>query len=205
MERGTFIVFEGPDGSGKSTQIANLSQRLRKYNIPFKSYKYPDRNSLITGSVLDSYLKKKIYLSDNVAQLLFSANRFETQEEIIKLLNSGVTVLADRYVFSGIAYGDRYLEIENELIAPDFVIYLDIHPFVAANRNHFGEELYENIDKQKKVRSNYQKFEKLDFWISLDGTRGISSISDHIWDSIQLSTFKPIKYLKSVNVPGILY
>eukprot|EP00894_Picocystis_sp_ML_P005233 jgi/Pico_ML_1/55750/g1395.t1 len=66
-------------------------------------WRYPDRTTAI-GTVIDDYLSKKIELDDRAAHLLFAANRWEKREEMIRKLQSGITLVVDRYAHSGVAF-----------------------------------------------------------------------------------------------------
>jgi dTMP kinase len=91
-ERGAFIVLEGLDRSGKTTQTAKLVQRVEKLGKPCKLVKFPgkqfslrgrvdrglDRTTTI-GKMIDSYLRSAEDLDDRVIHLLFSANRWEAR------------------------------------------------------------------------------------------------------------------------------
>lgn len=78
-QRGRFIVVEGLDRAGKTTQVERLRSRLSsspKLSQAVKVAKFPDRTTP-TGKVLDAYLKSSAELDDRAAHLLFSANRWE--------------------------------------------------------------------------------------------------------------------------------
>ena len=65
--------------------------------------RFPDRTTNI-GAIINSYLGCKKELEDHVVHLLFSANRWEMEKEIINTLMSGTSVLIDRYAYSGVAF-----------------------------------------------------------------------------------------------------
>ena len=65
--------------------------------------RFPDRTTNI-GGIINSYLGCKKELEDHVVHLLFSANRWEMEKEIINTLMSGTSVLIDRYAYSGVAF-----------------------------------------------------------------------------------------------------
>lgn len=104
IKRGAFIVIEGLDRSGKTTQCKKLIDSLEKHSIPAKLITFPDRTSL-TGNVIDKYLKNKdCSLNDQAIHLLFTANRWEKVEQMKELLCKGITLIVDRYSYSGIVY-----------------------------------------------------------------------------------------------------
>lgn len=74
--RGTFIVLEGLDRAGKTTQVKLLEQRFVEAGRPVKMMRFPDRSTII-GQMIDGYLKSSVEMEDHVIHLLFSANRWE--------------------------------------------------------------------------------------------------------------------------------
>ncbi|KAI5832670.1 P-loop containing nucleoside triphosphate hydrolase protein [Schizophyllum commune Tattone D] len=101
--RGAFIVIEGLDRSGKSTQAARLKERLASDGTKVELMKFPDRTTAI-GKMIDAYLRTNIEMDDHVVHLLYSANRWELASRISTLLAEGTTIICDRYAFSGIAF-----------------------------------------------------------------------------------------------------
>lgn len=94
--------------------------------------------------------------------LLFSANRWEAADHIRAAIETGTTVVIDRYYYSGIVFSaaknrpDLTLQWARQpevgLPRPDLCLFLDITPEVAASRGGFGEEKYETESMQKRVR-----------------------------------------------------
>lgn len=104
IKRGAFIVIEGVDRSGKSTQCKKLVEKLKNMNIPAQLMCFPDRTTK-TGKLIDEYLKNEnCNLNDQTIHLLFSANRWENVEKIKSLLFQGTTLIVDRYSYSGIVF-----------------------------------------------------------------------------------------------------
>lgn len=104
FRRGALIVVEGVDRSGKSTQSKKLVESLRYRGYKSELMVFPDR-STNTGRLINEYLSNKdCKLNDEAIHLLFSANRWENVDKIKKLLYEGLTVIIDRYSYSGIAY-----------------------------------------------------------------------------------------------------
>lgn len=156
--RGAFFVFEGLDRAGKTTQAARLCANLpNSYPVRF-----PDRESP-TGRVLVTQLANSDEpLSSEAIHLMFAANRWEYAQWIKDTLNAGISIVCDRYSYSGIAYSvAKGLDAawcaasERGLPAPDAVFYLDVPPEVAAQRANYGAERYERVDFQRKVADAY--------------------------------------------------
>ena len=104
--RGAFIVVEGLDRSGKSTQCARLVSRIRSSGraVVDATWRFPDRTSA-TGGLISEVLSGSREAPDARAlHLLFTANRWERMGALRELLAAGVCVVADRYAYSGAAH-----------------------------------------------------------------------------------------------------
>lgn len=204
--RGALIVFEGCDRAGKSTQVKMLIEALKKRNIPTEARAFPDRTMPI-GILINNFLCNKLELPPEATHLLFSANRWEVKENIIKSLESGVTVIVDRYAGSGAAYtaalSGRHLtwckEVDKGLPSPDLVILLKISEKSQRARSNWGSERYENSEFQKRVALNYEKLIE-ETWSSIDANQEKLVIHSQILQQV-LNTVERVK-----NLPiGMLY
>ncbi|KAK3937463.1 thymidylate kinase [Diplogelasinospora grovesii] len=161
VTRGALAVLEGLDRSGKTTQVKLLEQRFVELGRKVKVMRFPDRTTPI-GQMIDGYLKSQVEMDDHVIHLLFSANRWEAVKTITSLLSSGVTVLCDRYYYSGIVYSaakqNPSLSLswarapEVGLPRPDLVLFLDLDEAQARARGGWGGEVYERGEMQRRVR-----------------------------------------------------
>lgn len=163
MSRGLFIVVEGLDRTGKSTQCAQLLNYFANAGRQATLMKFPDRTTNI-GQMINSYLQSKTELNDKAIHLLFSANRWELSQYIIDTINNGTTIIADRYAYSGVAYSiakgldyDYCKSPDKGLPIPDKVFFLDLPPQLAQQREDYGEERYESLDIQTRVRSSFME------------------------------------------------
>ncbi|GBG62345.1 hypothetical protein CBR_g30299 [Chara braunii] len=185
--RGAFILLEGLDRSGKTSQCERLLAFLTDRQIPAEIWRYPDRRTTV-GKMISSYLSKKSELDDATIHLLFAANRWEKREEMEARLRSGCTLIVDRYSFSGIAFSaakgldlDWCKAPEVGLIAPDAIFYLQIPPEIAAGRGQYGEERYERLSFQKLVAKQFENLMNDDGrWHVIDAQKGIDEIQRHI-------------------------
>ncbi|KAJ8516882.1 hypothetical protein ONZ45_g5869 [Pleurotus djamor] len=205
--RGAFIVIEGLDRSGKTTQCSTLLERLEASKIEAKLIKFPDRTTKI-GQMIDSYLKSESDLDNHLIHLLFSANRWELASSIERTLNEGSLVLCDRYAFSGIAFtaskGLSYAWCRSPdiaLPAPDITLFLDITPEKAKERGGYGEERYEKEEMQKKVRKVFARIgtelnnegiegegrngEPYRKWVIVDAGRDKDAVSEEVWGLVR--------------------
>lgn len=188
--RGRFFVFEGLDRSGKSTQSRELRKHLQKANgqDAVKWMCFPNRETA-TGCLIDLYLKRQIELGDGAIHLLFSANRWEVADTIMEELGKGVSVVCDRYAFSGVAYSTaKGLDFawcqapDRGLPCPDGVFFMHVDPEVGAERANYGDERYENTAMQAAVRAEFQlgRLHEGVAWNVVDGGRGIEEIHEEI-------------------------
>ena len=144
MAKGLFIVFEGGEGSGKSTQAERLLQRLAESGNRAVLVREPGTTAL--GLYLREYLKSKRPLTLESELLLFAAARAQlVAEEIRPALDRGITVVADRYTGSTIAYQGFGRGIKQDVIhymneyvtgglEPDITFLLDTDPSEGLNR-----------------------------------------------------------------------
>ncbi|MFH0885294.1 MAG: dTMP kinase [Candidatus Micrarchaeota archaeon] len=177
------IVFEGLDGSGKTVQI----ELLRKKYPDAMVFKYPTKSF----QMLNDYLEKKLELSSKSLFLLFLSDIANEQELVRVALDSGKTVILDRYVFSTISYelADIHFPQAKKIVEglgflkPDEVILLDIPPEVSQERKMKQKKLdryEENRDYLAKVRGNFLRLEEERFltpnWHKVDASKGIESV-----------------------------
>ncbi|KAJ4457249.1 putative thymidylate kinase [Paratrimastix pyriformis] len=163
--RGLFIVFEGLDRCGKSTQSDLLITFLRQQHGEDKAIKinFPDRETQ-TGRQIDMFLQKKQNFTPTEIHELYSRNRWEKRDFIVAALERGTTVICDRYAFSGTAYSVAQgldmawcMSTDSGLPCPDIVFFLDVPPHVAAARKGYGEERFEKTQFQCHVHEAFER------------------------------------------------
>ncbi|KAJ1292118.1 hypothetical protein BS78_02G367900 [Paspalum vaginatum] len=184
-ERGALVVLEGLDRSGKSSQCARLLSFLKGKGCDAEGWRFPDRTTSV-GQMISAYLANQSQLDDRTVHLLFSANRWEKRGLMESKLLSGTTLIVDRYSHSGVAFSAaKGLDLEwckapeNELIAPDLVIYLDVQPEKAAERGGYGDERYEKIEFQKKVADYYLSLRD-STWKVVDGSLPMETVEGQL-------------------------
>lgn len=199
--RGAFIAFEGIDGSGKSTQSALLIQKLRQERIP--CYATMEPTDAPIGSLIRQVMTGRIKTDNKAVAALFAADRLDhllnEVDGIVSKIESGVTVVTDRYYFSSYAYNSVHMPMEwvikaNEqssaILRPSLTVYIDIDPDTALDRiakNRFRQELFEKKSMLVKVRDNYMKafklLEKEEKVVIVDGNRPQEEIAEAVWNA----------------------
>ena len=150
--KGRFITFEGCEGSGKSTQIRLLSERLKKQGVSHIVTREPGGSDIaeqIRNIILNG---KNTAMCDECEALLYAAARAQHLREVVQpALNGGTLVLCDRFVDSSLAYQgyarglglDFVREINSFAMRdfrPDITLFLDISPRAAFERKHGADE-----------------------------------------------------------------
>lgn len=186
MKRGAFIVFEGIDRCGKSTQIKKLADYLTERGHNIVCMRFPERSTPI-GQTIDAYLKNTTELDDKTLHQMFCKNRWEFNDSILRDLTQGKTIIADRYAYSGVAYSaakgidlEWCKEGDIGLTAPDKVFFMDMDVLAATKRGNYGEERYEKREFQEKVRNVFHSLAKESNWFKVDATLPMDEIHDII-------------------------
>lgn len=172
--KGKFIVFEGLDGSGKTTQMQMLANRMQAEGLGGRVYLTREPSDGEVGRLIRAALRGETPLEENTMALLFAADRMEhIQKEVLPRINAGETVLCDRYYFSNFAYQSGAIPLETllqynaaamQLLRPNATLYLDLTPEACVRRMAKREksERYEELEILQRVRGAYMEaFEKL--------------------------------------------
>ena len=173
-KRGKFIVFEGLDGSGKTTQMKLLSKFLESKGQPCYSTHEPTDSPF--GGLLKSCLTGRIDTDERAIAALFAADRLDHVTNgvngIEKKLAEGVNVFCDRYYFSSFAYNGEFVPFEwvvelnrpaREILRPDLTVFIDLPSDESMKRVARRREVerYETTEKQKKIRERfYEAFKR---------------------------------------------
>lgn len=152
------IVFEGIDGSGKSTQVKLLKEALEKRNIKVRVLSEPSDS--IYGKEVRRKLSSGEYTPLELYHL-FVKDREISAKKIKSLLKDGYIVIMDRYYISTIAYqGAQGISItkiirdHKKFPQPNLIFILDIDPYIALSRLK-AKDSFENIEFLKEVRRIY--------------------------------------------------
>ena len=198
-----FIVIEGLDGSGKTTQTKITAERLEKRLIKTHVTAEPTKNTY--GKLCREYLSGRP-ASKTLCAAVFTADRIEHNTDpvdgINAHLNRGETVLCDRYYYSTLAYqgvdvGMDWLKGLNlgceDIRKTDLCIFLDLTPEVSMQRINSARssddiEIYENIPYLTDIRARFYEVINMlkdDENIKIiDASRSIDEVADDIENAI---------------------
>lgn len=197
-----FIVIEGIDGAGTTTQSRMLVQALAAAGEPVHLTCEPTDGCigrLIRQVLAGSYCR----ITPAAMAHLFAADRYEHVHApdggILQHLNSNSWVVTDRYLFSSLAYQgpdvgfQRVLQLNSGIPLPEWVFHLDVPSSAAMQRLTERESLdiYENNDFQHQVSQAYQKTYTLfsphnSGWKMLDGTQSAEKIHAEICTALEI-------------------
>ena len=203
MNKKLFIVFEGIDCCGKTTQAELLKSYFanQKEQVVISS----EPSNGIIGNMIRQALKQRIIFSrdrelfDEQMAYLFAADRhdhlYNDVDGVFKLIKDNYHVISTRYYFSSLAYNCETIEkfafiqkLNDRFPNPDLTIYIDIPIEVSLKRlqERSLKEVYENKSKLTKVREQYQQI-FADYQgkaILIDGTQDLQSVHQEIVDFI---------------------
>ena len=202
MKKNYFITFEGIDGSGKSTHVKLLTEKLEKEG--FKVYPTFEPTHSPIGSIIKDIFKHKIEADHKTIAALFLADRLNhllnETDGILKKMREGYTVISDRYYFSSYAYHGTHMDIDwviqanslcADLLRPDLTIFIDVPPDVCMQRlkeDRNTIELYESLENLHNVREKYleafDKLKQVENVFITDGDRPFETIFTDIWNEI---------------------
>jgi dTMP kinase len=206
---GAFVVIEGIDGSGSTSQAKHLVERLMR----------ADRQAMFTceptngpiGVMIRQVLGRRLVVAAadgarapdwRTMALLFAADRADHNDALIEpSLTAGKLVVSDRYVLSSLAYQsltspegranlDWLKQINSRARVPDLTIVLQVSPEVAALRRQqrgAATELYEQDSLQRRLAEFYRDASNvLDHPVcNVDADRGFEQVAESIWDAVQ--------------------
>jgi dTMP kinase len=195
---GAFIVFEGGDGAGKSTQARLLFRRLARQGCRVVLTREPGGTPV--GRAARRWLKGGSGITPLAELLLFAAARAENVDRVIApALETQHTVICDRFTGSTLAYQGYGRGLDMELIhqlnalatrglRPDLTILLDMPPEPGlARKRRSDRDRFESEDVEfhRRVREGYRSLASRDGWAVLDGTLQRRVLAGQVWKSVQ--------------------
>lgn len=202
MEKGRFVVFEGLDGSGKTTQMARIQHRFTCMGIDTVTTCEPTDGPV--GSLIRQMLAGRIPVDPRTLAALFAADRTDhlvTKDTGVEaLMNKGRTVLCDRYYFSSYAYHAKDMDLDwiitlntvnAQILKPDLTLFIDVAPETCLERIRAGRnrlDMFEKIDILTRVREHYfAAFERLrdqETVVVVDGNASEDAVEQSIWHHV---------------------
>jgi len=203
IKRAPFIVIEGADGSGVSTQAERLEKKLREKGREVYLTKEPTVGP--AGAMLRLALAGRLVHQKDASSLqpfephtlalLFAADRMDhLHGDIIPKLNMGITVISDRYYLSSYAFQGLYVDIEwlqeinSHCLRPDLTIFLNVDGAICykrIQRRRWHTELFEKEKEIEEVRQNYLKVIQSLTWqgeniVVIDGKQSVTVVHQQI-------------------------
>jgi dTMP kinase len=195
-----FVVLEGGDGTGTSTQLSILKERLAKtaraplYSIGFE----PTEGSI--GTLIRLALRGDAKLRPDTVARLFAADRGEhlySEGGVVERAGRGELVVSDRYVpsslvYQGIACGEELPAALNAAFPkPELILFFDVDPRVAVRRIQAREtkDEFEKLDFQILAKERYERilpeYAGTDTRIArIDASRPVEEVSEQVWSEI---------------------
>jgi dTMP kinase len=200
---GKLIVFEGVEGSGKSTQSSILPHKLSSINYDHLLVREPG------GTKVGEKIREIILHEDELTGiselfLLSAARHILISQTVQPALEIGRLIISDRFFYSSLAYQGGGRKVDDSLIKfiskiasanliPDLIILLDIAPENSLSRkqkNNLDRFERENQFFHNSVRNKYLEIaeQNTEKWFVIDASQKESDISDQIWDLITNKT-----------------
>ena len=200
-KKGLFISFEGPEASGKSSQIFLLQKYLSKNKIPFVTTREPGGTKL-AESLRNLILKIKSDINIDEEILMLMAARSHHINNVIKpALNKGDLVISDRFADSTFVY-QGYVNkfgiqkakslhkniLNNFLPHKTFLFNLPASNIISRLKNRKSKNKYDKLDRNfhDQVNKGYELISKNKRFIKIDASKSITSINQKIIKSINL-------------------
>lgn len=202
---GSFIVIEGPDASGRSTQIQRITEKLEAdghavVNTGLK------RSDLISKGIIEA---KRNYVGRRTMALYYAADFADQLEnKIIPALKAGFVVIADRYIYTLIARSSvrginkNWLhQLHSFAIKPDLIFYLNVDPYNLIHRVFkknksldyyesgadlgISDDIFDSFIKyQYLLKKEFNMMQKKYGLVDIDGDKQMDDIYDEIESKI---------------------
>ncbi|HUT22139.1 MAG TPA: dTMP kinase [Candidatus Bipolaricaulota bacterium] len=207
---GKFIVFEGGEGTGKTTQIKLLEEQLKNAGYQTLLTREPGGTDCPIAEKIRTLLKDPANkeMMPETELFLFCASRAQHVKQIIRpKMDQGTIVICDRFQGSSFAYQhfgrglfdlNKVKEINGFAtggLNPDLTILLDIDPKIGLarvengqDRNNLKDDRFdaEKIEFHEKVRQGYLSLAKTEVnWVVIDADDTIENIQNKIWQEIK--------------------
>jgi dTMP kinase len=196
---GVLIVFEGIDGSGKSTQIHALQERLREHGVAALVIREPG-GTPVGEQIRQILLERPLEIEPMTELLLYEASRSELTRTVLRpALAQGRVVLADRFAMASLAYQSygrglaltvvqEFNTIATDGIEPSMTIVLDVPVEIAFARKRRAFDRLERAGREfhERVREGYRQLARqIPHSVLLDGTRPATELAEQVWGAVR--------------------
>lgn len=205
-----FITLEGPEGSGKTTQVRRLVEALNLHGFAVLALREPGGTAIgeQIRDVLHAMRNQEMHARTEI--LLYCASRAQLVEQVIRpCLASGGVVVCDRYADSTLAYQGYGRGLDLEILRtilgfatgglkPDLTLYLDVDVETGLSRKRVGGAEWNRmddlpVDLHRRVRAGYLEMAAQEpaRWRVVDAARDEQAIASDIWRIVQ--AYVPLK------------
>jgi dTMP kinase len=202
MNRGKYIVFEGPEGVGKTTQLHELARRLQAAGLPVRTLREPDSQSDLTARAIRQLTQDPRYpMNTRTEVLLYNAARSQSLQVIKQSVEHGVICLVDRNYLTTLAlqyYGrgdvpdyetiNRIINFAVAGIEPDLCMVFDAPVAVLRDRlsGRYHGDRFDNLDDAflERVRAGYLWEAKQRNLPVIFATQEKEQIADQVWELV---------------------
>ena len=199
--RGYFIVLDGPEGSGKTTQVELLAERLRKAGIGTSCVRDPG-GTLVSERIRDLLLDPAMPDIDPATEMfLYMASRSEMVARVIRpAVENGLTIVSDRFISSTVAYQGyaggldpkqilRVGKLACRGIWPDLVVLLDLparEGFERIRRQHDRMEL-KGLEYHEKVVEGFRRLARGDprHCVLVNARGPVETVARRVWKAVK--------------------
>jgi len=214
-----FITFEGPEGSGKTTQVKRLAERLQERGCDVLTVREPG------GTSVSEQIREVLHALDNrdmqprTEILLYCAARAQLVGQVIRPhLQSGGIVICDRYADSTLAYQGygrgldlpvlrMILDFATGGLKPDITFYLDIDVESGLKRKRAGGDEWNRMDDLAvdfhcRVRAGYLEMiaQEPVRWVVVDAARDTEIVAKEIWETTERQLASNAKRQRAFDV-----
>jgi dTMP kinase len=195
--RGRFVVLEGLDGTGKTTQVARLAKRLAASGFSTVITREPGATAV--GAAIREIVLGQDDLDPRAEALLVAGDRAEHVARVVRpALEAGSVVVSDRYTPSSLAYQGRgrglgVEEVERlsrwatNGLEPDLVVVLDVDDETLATRREGPGDRMEDGPagfRDEVARAYRELAEARPGWVLVDGTGTVDEVSERVWEAV---------------------
>ncbi|OFY66799.1 MAG: dTMP kinase [Bacteroidetes bacterium RIFCSPLOWO2_02_FULL_36_8] len=202
MKKPLFIVMEGLDGSGKTTQIELLKKKFHAHGMNVTDTHEPSDGPI--GLLIRKFMRHELSTHPASIAALFAADRLDhiknSDYGMLKKLQDGFHVICSRYYFSNYAFQGEYVPLDwlvnantlgKSFLKPDFIFYVNVPPEICIQRlskGRTGMDIYENLEKLQNTHLEFlrvfEKYGKDENIHLIDGKKSADEINEAIWKII---------------------